>query len=142
MTDQDPTPVGTPGATYNETPVQLEVVDLDDVRRLCDETECADWTVSEQPKRRGLVFVVNGIHPTEEDVLVGVFDTEQDARFAVTARDLLPRMADELQQARERLAAVEALVYNGQTVGWIERDGDIAWVAVNAVRDALRGDRP
>ena len=38
---------------------------------------------------------------------------------------------------RAKVAAVEALVNNGQTVGWIERDGDVAWVAANQIRAAL-----
>ena len=38
---------------------------------------------------------------------------------------------------RAKVAAVEALVNNGQTVGWIERDGDVAWIAADAVRAAL-----
>ena len=30
-----------------------------------------------------------------------------------------------------------ALVSNGQTVGWIERDGDVAWISADAIRAAL-----
>ena len=43
----------------------------------------------------------------------------------------------ELVTLRARLAAVESLVNNGQTVGWIERDGDVAWIAADAIRAAL-----
>ena len=43
----------------------------------------------------------------------------------------------EMVTLRARLAAVEALVNNGQTVGWIERDGDVAWIAADAIRAAL-----
>ena len=43
----------------------------------------------------------------------------------------------EVVTLRARLAAVEALVNNGQTVGWIERDGDVAWIAADAIRAAL-----
>ena len=47
----------------------------------------------------------------------------------------------EVVTLRARLAAVEALVNNGQTVGWIERDGDVAWIAADAIRAALATTR-
>ena len=43
----------------------------------------------------------------------------------------------EVVTLRAKVAAVEALVNNGQTVGWIERDGDVAWIAADAIRAAL-----
>lgn len=43
----------------------------------------------------------------------------------------------EVVTLRAQVAAVEALVNNGQTVGWIERDGDAAWIAADAIRAAL-----
>ena len=45
--------------------------------------------------------------------------------------------AVEVGTLRAQVAAVEALVNNGQTVGWIERDGDAAWIAADAIRAAL-----
>ena len=43
----------------------------------------------------------------------------------------------EVGTLRAKLAAVEALVSDGQTVGWIERDGDVAWISADAIRAAL-----
>ena len=49
----------------------------------------------------------------------------------------VPHWRKRARAAEARLAAVEALVNNGQTVGWIERDGDVAWIAADAIRAAL-----
>ncbi len=46
----------------------------------------------------------------------------------------------EAQEAK--IAAIEALVGDYQTVGWIEREGDVAFVSVAEVRRILSVDAP
>lgn len=68
-------------------------------------------------------------------------DRLRDARVArdqaVHHAEVVERQRDD---ARAAIARVRALVNDGQTVGWIERDGDIAWIAAEAIRRALDGE--
>ena len=69
----------------------------------------------------------------------------REARALTSIHSLAMLKAQERAEAAEaavvtlraKVAAVEALVNNGQTVGWIERDGDVAWIAADAIRAAL-----
>jgi hypothetical protein len=60
------------------------------------------------------------------------------AEAAEAARDAAVADAANLRATLDR---VTALVDDPQTIGWIERDGDPAFIAVKAVRDALGGQR-
>ena len=75
----------------------------------------------------------------------GLTEKAREARALTSIHSLAMLKAQERAEAAEaevvtlraRLAAVESLVNNGQTVGWIERDGDVAWIAADAIRAAL-----
>ena len=44
-----------------------------------------------------------------------------------------------LAEANATIERVKALADDGQTVGWVERDGDVAWIAADAIRRAIEG---
>lgn len=69
------------------------------------------------------------------------FAAERDHIRVVRRDDLdcCERTTAALAEANATIERVRALANDGQTVGWVEHDGDVAWVAADAIRRAIEG---
>ena len=128
-----PAPVGAAVA------LDLDAVEAEFLRQCggCDAGLMVGCTCSQRDFRPTMLALVAEVRGLTEEAREARALTSIHSLAMLKAQERAESAEAEVVTLRARLAAVESLVNNGQTVGWIERDGDVAWIAADAIRAAL-----
>ena len=113
---------------------------FDEGELVCE--DCGDlWPCEVRRLRDALVDERE--HRMELRAILGQIERKESHETCKLLQDGYKEERDEaraaLAEANATIERVKALADDGQTVGWVERDGDVAWIAADAIRRAIEG---
>ena len=119
---------------------RMTSLDLAAIRQRVEKATEGPWNTGfDYEKNDPIVLAPGYIEHTIDYTLTegGLEHGKADAEFIAHAREDIPALLDEIDRLNATIQRVRKIVTDPQTVGWIERDGDTAWIPAERIRKAL-----